>query len=198
MQGQGDRQDLPSVDERNGFLWDDAFSIESLPDSRIVDTVNALQGVHLNGGAIFSSFSARNHSFFDCLVPRTGGISAEALARFLESDIVAKALPMLGEVVADDKLIFDWGSPLTLDGEIAIRLLQGGAYARFLDSANEAKRLGQQFCDAIFDQRYRETLVYRSTQSWSEWFKGLAWDVTWLIIDREVRRISLLCVTDTD
>ena len=40
--------------------------------------------------------------------------------------------------------------------------------------------------------------VFRCWRAWSLWFFDVAWDVTWVIIDRRLQRASLLFTTDTD
>ena len=92
---------------------------------------------------------------------------------------------------------FEWGSSFTLDGEIAEELVLGGCYKSFPGTPTEAKDLGGRFCKALFDNRYTEVRAYRSFNCWHEWFYCVD-HVTWLLIDKRYRRISLLCLTDTD
>jgi hypothetical protein len=87
---------------------------------------------------------------------------------------------------------------LTLDGEIAQALVQGGAYKKFSGTAREAKDLGGRFCYALFGDRFTEIQIYKTYKAWSRWFHGVAWDVTWLALDKRFMKVWLLCVTDTD
>jgi hypothetical protein len=74
----------------------------------------------------------------------------------------------------------------------------GGAYERFEGATREAKNLGARFCDALFGDRFIEVEVFRSFAAWSPWFYDVAWDRTWIIIDKRQQLVSLMCRTDTD
>jgi hypothetical protein len=76
-------------------------------------------------------------------------------------------------------------------------LVRGGAYERFEGTAVEAKRLAAEFCSALFDDRYLEIVCYKIREGWSDWFRG-DWDGTWIVVDRTLHRVHVLCTTDTD
>ena len=63
---------------------------------------------------------------------------------------------------------------------------------------SDAKRVCTAFVDVLVEDRHREFTVYRSYEPWSPWFMAIAWDITWLLIDRGRNEVTLLCVTDTD
>jgi hypothetical protein len=88
---------------------------------------------------------------------------------------------------------------LTLDGELAAVLVQGGgAYERFEGEAEEAKHLCAAFTDLLVAGRHKDFKIYRSFTAWSPWFCDIAWDTTWACIDTRTNEITLICVTDTD
>jgi hypothetical protein len=68
---------------------------------------------------------------------------------------------------------------------LAATLVKGGAYKSFDGDANEAKRLGAAFADAVVGGRHKAFKVYRSSAAWSPWFCDVAWDQTWACIDMD-------------
>jgi hypothetical protein len=40
------------------------------------------------------------------------------------------------------------------------------------------------FCEPLFGDRFIEVEVFRSFAAWSPWFYDVAWDQTWIIIDK--------------
>jgi hypothetical protein len=76
--------------------------------------------------------------------------------------------------------------------------VKGGAYRSFAGDADQAKRLGAAFVDAVVGGRHKAFKVYRSSAAWSSWFRDIAWDQTWACIDMDRNEVVVLCVTDTD
>jgi hypothetical protein len=182
--------------------------------------------VYVNGGALLGCFAVSTDvgewfahgelaHYRRPLVQMGGGVPAQhqrRLDEFLTSDAVALAFPDLwvsnttapieprgpiGQRISVDPE-FQWTYPLTVDGELARLLLEGGAYVSFEGSPGEAKRLALTACDAMFEDRYGEVWVYKSFQPWSPWFQGIAWDYTYMFVDTGADRVWLLCLTDTD
>ena len=77
-------------------------------------------------------------------------------------------------------------------------LVQGGAYAEFSGTAREAMNVSGRFCDALFGDRFKEILLFKSHEAWSDWFCNVAWDATWVGFDKRESKVWLLCVTATD
>lgn len=50
----------------------------------------------------------------------------------------------------------------------------------------------------FFENRHDKFLMFENGQPWCSWFCDIAWDRTWLILDKGTRRVWLLCLTDTD
>ena len=51
---------------------------------------------------------------------------------------------------------------------------------------------------ALFGDRFDEVLVYHSYKPWSSWFYDVAWDASWIVIDKRSSTVDILCITDTD
>lgn len=92
-----------------------------------------------------------------------------------------------------------WSSSFILDGTIAQVLVNGGAQEVFAGSDTEAKEIAQNFCDALFEGRYSENLIYDTFDNWSPWFSDVeTYDHTWFGVDKRLSRFWLLAITDDD
>ena len=119
--------------------------------------------------------------------------------RLLTSPDIRQSLEELriGEELEHDPQ-FAQTSSLILDGQVAERLVFGGAYREFIGTPKQAKDLAQQFTQCIFGDRYSDVKIYTSHDSWCDWFHDVAWDTTWLIFDQPMSKLWIVCVTDTD
>jgi hypothetical protein len=180
-------------------IWQ-GLDIENSPDvgppvERLLD---ALRKTHVNGGAAFAVFSITSNPEFDWFMSRNRWNEIEFPEHFLRSHAVATAL---GEVCAkpvSDSFGFEWGSAFTLAGELAEKLSVGGAYVKHERGAGDAFAVADEFRRWLFGDRFDEVLVLKSFKPWSEWFYNIAWDGTWLVVDKRQRKASVLAVTDTD
>jgi hypothetical protein len=107
-------------------------------------------------------------------------------------------IELVGGLDFRDEPSFTLKSSLTLDGELALALVEGGAYEKWRGPTRTAKQLGAEVCEALFGDRFGDVVSLQSGRAWSAWFRGVAWDHSWLIVDRGIRRLTLLCVTDED
>lgn len=192
-------QKRPS-DGTTQWLW------RSVQIRRVVDTPAAveeylaeLREVNVNGGAAFARFEVEGNRDFDWFVTRNHWEEIGFWQHFLTRPEIGEALPEVTKGARlDGSVAFEWKNALTLDGDLACILVFGGAYYRFKGSARRAKDLGRRVCDSLFGDRFAEIEVFRSTSVWSSWFYGVAWDNTWLILDRGLQQVSILASTDTD
>jgi hypothetical protein len=194
-------QDMPSESEFQDFLAE--FQVESEPwrHPALDKLLELLRFTHVNGGAEFASFKLATHPVLSWFVSRGRFHEMDVFEQFLALPTVVASLPELAieyPFSEAPEFEFEWGRSFTLDGEIAQTLVVGGAYDRFTGTAKEAKEIGMQFCNALFDGRFTEVEVCRTSKAWTHWFRGYVWDHTWLGVDKREQRIWLLCVTDTD
>ncbi len=191
-------------------MWEEiSFEPVVIDHPALDELLDALRRTRVQGGVLLGCFRVSEHRTFDYFASRNGLLSDERddkvgfSRRFLSSPAVATALPQLSvDSPAQDwdiqfPPLFEWASSLTLDGELAERLVLGGAYHVFPGTPAESKSLGQRFCAAMFGTRYDEVRGYRSFERWHGWFHYVE-HTTWLLIDKRRRNIWLLCLTDLD
>ena len=175
------------------------FTNVPLTDPVINRLLAELKEIYVNGGAFLTSFAIQGFESCHWFISRTSSGDKAVFDQFLMSSEVKDALPELRiETPLITRPEFTQVSALKLDGEFATLLVRGGAYRRFAGTPRQAKELAQAFCDTVLGDRYNEVWAYNSDNAWSDWFHGVAWDATWIIVDVGLSRIWLLCVTDTD
>jgi hypothetical protein len=192
------KQDRPT-DAEIKWMWRSLalISVDSLPETE--PYLVELRRVNVNGSVIFGLFQVEGNKSLDWFASRNRWDEADFFHRLLGHSAVRQRWPDLVEKIRDEQFPdFEWGSSLTLDGELARSLVIGGAYERFKGPPREAKNLAAQFCAALFDDRYLDIEVFWCWNAWSAWFHDVAWDRTCLIIDRRRRSVGLLCSTDAD
>ena len=165
------------------------------PAARLLEV---LRKTHVNGGAAFASFSVASHPSFQWFISRNRWEEIELPERFLKLPTVVAALAEVCKDPVDDSFGFEWGSEFTLAGEIARTLADGGAYIKHEAGPGDAYAIADRFRQWLFGERFGEVLVLKSFKPWSAWFCGVAWDGTWLIVDKGQSKVSVLAVTDTD
>jgi hypothetical protein len=180
-------------------LWD-GVHVERYDDNvePVTRLLEALRNTHVNGGAAFGMFGIAANSDLDWFISRNRWNEIEFPEHFLRLPAVVAALPEICGNPFDGSHEFKWGSAFTLAGDLAQTLFQGGAYKKHEGGAGDAVAVAEDFRRWLFGDRFGEILVLNSFQPWSEWFWSVAWDATWLIIDKGRRRVSLLAITDTD
>jgi hypothetical protein len=88
-------------------------------------------------------------------------------------------------------------SPFLFSGYLAQTLSAGGAYIGMWDDLSVPLALA----DAVlndFNRDYRNFDLSVCRKPWCRRFCDIAWDHTWIISDRELRRLTILMASDTD
>ena len=163
------------------------------------ELLHHLRAIYQNGGAEFARFQVVDCSLHEWFTTRTRQDELPFILNVLNNPTVISAFPVLraqAPLKADPRI--EPSSALTLDGELAQVLVQGGAYTQFSGTGSEAKAIGQRFCQALFSDRYTDMQIYKSSTAWSEWFGDVMWDCTWFGLDLHENQVWILSVTDTD
>lgn len=193
-------QEPPSAEDVQQ-MWRE-LQIQPLPFQHpaLDQLLEDLRATHLNGGAEFGRFQVSDHPVLHWFASRNKLEDINFFDQFLTVSAVINALPSLDikNPLPSPLQLRPDSSAFTFDGELARTLVVGGAYEQFKGTAGEAKAIGVRFCDALFGDRYDEIQMYICNDAWSDWFSGVAWDITWFGIDKRNNQIWLLCVTDTD
>lgn len=159
---------------------------------------NTFNNINTNGGTIVKCFQVTNNQVIKEL-PWKQEKFENYFKELLSSPDIVNSLKMLDiNVPLENDIGLTESNSLTLDGYFAVRLMWGGAYGEFNGTAGEAKKLGQMFCNYIFQDRYADVKVYSTPVAWTNWFHDVAWDDTWIIFDTSKLLLWIICMTDTD
>lgn len=162
---------------------------------RLVDTFSTML---TNGGAHAAAFDVVDSDDIAAWLISRNRDEFTLANTLVRSAAFAAAMPEVAGTGPLDPTDFERSSALTLDGDLARTLQWGGAYTHPSMPGAQAKALGAAFCADLFGDRYDDVDVDHSWARWSGWFKGIAWDATWVVTDRRHRHVTVLCLTDTD
>jgi hypothetical protein len=193
------KRERPS-DSATDWIWRtvEVQPLDSAPPI-VEEYLAALRRMNVNGDAVYARFAVSGDRDFEWFTTRNRWDEIGFFARLLTHPTARRKLPELtSQAQFGADVTFEWGSSLTLDGELARALVDGGAYKKFDGTAREAKDLGARVCEALFGDRYPEVEVFRCWKAWSPWFHDVAWDSTCFVIDRRLQEVSVLASTDTD
>lgn len=171
-----------------------------LPEvDRFLSTITTLY--ENSGEALFGRFELSDDSVLAGLAARGQADYWEFPHHFLSSRAVRSSLPQLNAPESIPRSMkFEYETSSTafgLGGELAHTVYRGGLYEPFRSPAAEAMDIGAAAADAITERRYGDFISWRSHEPWSPWFSGVL-DFTLILLDRGARRVSLLCLTETD
>jgi hypothetical protein len=159
----------------------------------------SINNSHRNGGLQLAGFEVGFNIVFDWFASRNRLTEFDVLDRLLVRPTIREAIPDLAipESFADGTG-FALSTSFTLDGDFAHSLYHGGAYHKQTGDGRMEKELAVRVCDAMFGLRYGEVNRYTSSQMWTPWFRGIAWDRSDVLFDRRLRRLWIVAMTDTD
>jgi hypothetical protein len=180
-------------------------------ETDLVSVIEELRRSHANGGALFAAFEVGPDSCFDWFASRNRLLEFDILQLLLARSEVRDALPALK--IPDFHIDFSRASsvesangfeeisPFWFDGYLSEILYRGGAYGSGAHGDGRAeKEAALRFCDAAFGMRFSEVLYFQTHNAWTPWFGdiSIALDWTAVLIDRRLRKLWILAVTDED
>ena len=191
---------IPDFQDRQNFWKEISVNSIVFENEAIDELLKKFRSLYSNGKIIFKCFEFSSHLIFEWYSVR-GNISGLLfLTNFFRLPQVKKELSELKikEVDFSSKFFDESGNSICLDGVLAQSLIWGGAYNNFNGSYKSAKDLANRFCFALFENRYEDVDFSLSQKAWTEWFYDVAWDSTWLILDKRKHLLWCLFMTDTD
>jgi hypothetical protein len=153
----------------------------------------------LERGVRFATFEIEPHPVFEWYASRNLFHEMWFFQDFWSLTVPHQFMPdKLADLNFYSQSVFSWSSPFLLGGQLAWVLAQGGAYEKHTAGPVDAKRLGDAAAIELVHDDYDQVVVFESHVGWSEFFCNVAWDYTWIVIDKPRRLIHALIATDTD
>jgi hypothetical protein len=192
-------QAAPSHADLQRFLTSMSVEPAMISAPAIDELLATLRETHSNGGALFARWRLPADRVLHWYVSRNRLHEIPFFKALVSTAAVCATMPELeSPSAAINELKVELVNSFALEGDIARVVHEGGAYTTENVDPGEAKRIAAAFCDSLIGRRFDEVLVYRTYQAWNDWFYDVAWDVTFLGIDKRDRTAWLLCATDTD
>ena len=179
-------------------LWQELELTRVDTGSMEVETfLEALRRLYTNGGAELRVFQLRPHPLWETHAAHDDLDRLGFPAAFLHLPTVQAALPAPVRVADQTETAFlRLDEPL--EDALTIRLVSGGAYVACDLSPDDAEEAAIAFCEALFGDGSSEVTHYLSELGWHGWLHDLAWDATFVSVDRVTRRVAVLMLTDMD
>ncbi|MBC7773280.1 MAG: hypothetical protein H7210_12350 [Pyrinomonadaceae bacterium] len=182
-------------------LWK-SMKIDTLrdePPDELLGFVNELRRVLGNGQVLYAQFQLHDHPTLAWFASRNLFETCAFVDNVLRLALRTSAASPLFEGLRNIEAITEI-DPILLDGTLALRLVQGGAYQSLRGREVEAKRLGTEAAKFLTSGHLDRdsVLIYQTFESWSDWFLDVAWDSTLFVFEKRTRRFSILAGTDTD
>ena len=192
------KQDRPTLKESRRIWQGPVFERLETSFPAVEELLAQLRKAMANGGAEFAAFSIRENAHLDWFLSRNRDQEIDFFENLVRSNAFQGELPSKQRAFEQLTIEWAWSSSYVLDGEIAFSLMVGGAYERFSGTGEDAKDLGRRASSELVGTSYEDVLVQKTHTAWSDWFHGIAWDCTWLGIDKRKRIAWVLRYTDTD
>ena len=192
-------QPVPLTTELIQFWKEADFSISTRSFPFTLEYIQALQRRYENGHVFFASFQGAAHRVFDWYVARNDLQGLLFFHKFWHTPTPARVLSELRVPAsyANDPR-FQSTSSFTFAGEIVSQLYHGGAYHESHGSGAEEMLLAERSAHELIQNRFSEVLVFVNHTAWTDFFFDIAWDGTWILLDKRDRAIHILAATDTD
>jgi hypothetical protein len=191
-------QERPSLIDATAIWQDSVFASAPVCSSGIEELLKEFRATHVNGGAEFGRFTfaiIRNLHWF---VSRNRFDEIHFIEHLLCSNAFRETLPQIRSPISIEPIKWEWCSPYLIAGDWARALMAGGAYKSFNRGGRAALTIAERARFALFEDRFEDVQIYRASVPWSAWFFDVAWDMTWVGIDKRDFSAWVLCLTDTD
>jgi hypothetical protein len=193
------KQKRPTTKKINNMWSNMQFQPLQFENEMVTTTLTKMRQTLSDENCLFKTYEIPQNLIFDWYASRSRWDEIDFFNKFLTSPEVLNELFGSTVRVNNDRVHqFSWVDPLTLDGEVARILVAGSVYLDFEGTPIQAKELGLQFCQGLFQERYLEMQVYKFHEAWSDWFFEIGSNGTFIIIDKRHRLVHMLCYTDTD
>jgi len=163
----------------------------------VVEYINSLKKYYVNGSVKYECFSLGESEVLDWYCSRNQLKELLFFWKVWELPEISNTLK-INEIDEDSNKAFEWSSPFILGGSLAWVLHNGGAYEKPTWSGSESKNLGDQAASDLIENDYENTLVFDSGKAWCSFFYDVAWDSTWVVLNKEKRLLHIIMATDTD
>jgi hypothetical protein len=117
---------------------------------------------------------------------------------YIWQNAIIKQTLNLKKVNEDSYKSFEMISAFSLGGSMAEAIKWGGAYLKTNFHGFEIKKIGENAATELLKNNFDDTIVCSSNEPWCDFFFDVAWDFTWVVINKSNRNMHIIMATDTD
>lgn len=191
--------EVPSFSARQAMWAEVVFPQVTTPLPAVERYLTELRSVYANGRAQHFAFCIPDHPVLNWYAVRNQYHEVGFFERFWTCRGVKEIFPYrVHDLNFFDATVFSHSSPFVLGGSLAWVLAAGGAYRHFERGGAEAMSIATEAAIELLDHSYESSLVYHSKAAWCDFFMDVAWDHSFIVLDRKRRMVHGLLATDTD
>lgn len=188
---------IPQFDDRK-LMWETLQVTRLGSHSRsISEYIDHLKKYYTNGTVKYECFKLGESEVLDWYCSRNQLKELLFFLKVWKLPTINKTLKIT-KIDEDSNRLFDLSSPFLLGGSLAWVLDNGGAYDKPAWGGSRSKKLGEQAAMALIEDDYENCLVFGSRNAWCGFFCDVAWDSTWVVLNKTKRLLHVLMATDTD
>lgn len=193
----GGTNGIPQFEDRKAMWKSLRIETTSIEPPSIRAFVKHLSTYYSNGSVQYGCFRLGDSEVLDWYCSRNK-LKEMPFFRYLWEQEPIKSYFNLGRLYEESNSAFDGLSPFSLGGSLARVLAFGGAYQRPSWGGAESKAIGEEAALALIESDYEHSLVFESLYAWCDFFNDVAWDYSWVVLNKKTRLLHVLMATDTD
>lgn len=193
----GGKNGIPQFVDRKAMWETLRIDLVSAETPAIDEYVNHLEKYYANGSVKYGCFKLGDSEVLDWYCSRNQLKEMLFFWKVWEQEPI-KSFFKLTDIDEDSNKIFEWSSPFVLGGSLAWVLDSGGPYQKPNWGGAKSKELGENAALELISDDYEESLVFEGHSAWCGFFFDVAWDYTWVVLNKKTRLLHVLMATDTD
>lgn len=180
--------------------WENAKLVPEDESPAWADYSSMLREVYVNGFVRLKTYRIEEGSLNDLLLFKWPGYTSYIpFLELMRHPVIDQDFVITGrmdEVLCDSS---NWRvlSPFLFSGWLAQVLHEGGAYRSAADRLSQVLKVAGNVFREI-NRDYRNFGLWVNCEPWMKEFYDIAWDHTWIILDRDARRLTIMMASDTD
>lgn len=193
----GGKNGIPQFEDRKA-MWDSLqIDLVSAKNPAIEEYASHLGKYYANGNVKYGCFKLGDSEVLDWYCSRNQLKEMLFFWKVWEKEPI-KSFFKLSEIDEESNKDFEWSSPFVLGGSLAWVLDNGGPYTKPNWGGEKSKKVGEKAAQELIANDYEDSLVLVNHVAWCSFFFDVAWDYTWVVLNKKTRLLHILMATDTD
>ena len=188
---------IPQYQDRKDMWENLTISHFELNSPAINEYKSELEKLYVNGSVKCEMFLLGESEVLDWYVSRNQLKEMLFFWKLWEHPVVNEALK-INDIDEDSNKLFKESSPFILGGGLAWVLDCGGAYNEPAWEGSKSKELGEKAALELLNDDFDNCVVFEAGGAWCGYFYDVAWDYTWVVLNKSTRMLKVIMATDTD